>query len=258
MATRPSVEGSCVEPRIRQRREEVGNRRRRRWSRLVVSVTALFVLLVGAAVALHSPLLSARHIVVKGAVHTSPAEIETAAVTGHPPLLDISVSAVATRVEALPWVDRAYVTRDWPDTLTIRVTERTPVAVVAEAGRWALVDGSGRVLATEPSAPPGLVELTSPAVAGGPGATLDDSASPGLEVAASLPPVLSARVRAVTVDQRGSVTLELGAGVTAVLGPATDLSAKFESLASVLAGAPPSGPSVIDVTVPEEPEVGPA
>ena len=49
--------------------------------------------------------------------------------------------------------------------------------------------------------------------------------------------------------------MDLGGGITAVLGSTTDLQAKLIALASVLAGAHVSAPAVIDVTVPDEPTV---
>ena len=58
-----------------------------------------------------------------------------------------------------------------------------------------------------------------------------------------------------TVAGNGDVTLGFPGDVTAAFGPADELAAKFEALASVLSGAPPSGPEVIDVAVPDAPVV---
>ena len=55
-----------------------------------------------------------------------------------------------------------------------------------------------------------------------------------------------------------SVTLGLTGGVTCVIGTPSDLQAKYEALASVLAGAPVASGDVIDVSVPDEPTVGPS
>ena len=54
-----------------------------------------------------------------------------------------------------------------------------------------------------------------------------------------------------------AVTLGLTEGLTAVIGPPVDLEAKYEALASVLAGAPVPSGDVVDVSVPDEPTVGP-
>jgi len=248
-----------MEPRILERREEVRRRRRRVWWRGLWTLVVVSVLALAAVTLLHSSLFSARHIVVRGALHTTAAQLEFAAgVEHHPPLIDVSPGFASAMIERLPWVAQASVVRDWPDTLRITISERMPVAAVPGAGRTALVDASGRVLTWVAAAPSGIVVLESPASAKAPGSFLGPEATPGLRVVSNLPPVLQGRVKAVIVDPSGSVTLDLGNGVSALLGPPTGLTAKFESLASVLAGAPPSGPSVIDVTVPGEPQVGPA
>jgi cell division protein FtsQ len=248
-----------MDPRVQERRDEVDRIRRRRLLRAVATVVVVVVLGLGVLVALHSPVLAVRHVTIEGSVHTPRAELlDAAGLTQRPPMIDVSPGQIAQRLDALPWVGRAVVSRHWPDTVTFTITERVPVAaVVAGPGRWALVDRTGRVLATVATPPPAMVVLTSPAPVRPPGAVLATTADPGLDVAAQLPPVLVGRVHAVAVSATGAVTLDLGSGLSAVLGPDTDLAAKFEALASVLAAAPPRGTAQIDVTVPSAPAVGP-
>lgn len=50
------------------------------------------------------------------------------------------------RIEALPWVATAELTRIYPGQLDVRITERTPFAVWQRAADEVLVDRSGRVL----------------------------------------------------------------------------------------------------------------
>lgn len=65
-------------------------------------------------------------------------------------LLRYSSEAARQRVEALPWVWRATVTRVLPDTVEVRVTERTPIALWLRDESASLVDGEGRELARVP------------------------------------------------------------------------------------------------------------
>jgi len=65
-------------------------------------------------------------------------------------------------------------------------------------------------------------------------------------------------VRSVIGTSGGTVTLELTRNVQVKLGTTQLLAAKVAGLRSVLVGAPPPGPEVIDVTVPSEPTVAPA
>jgi cell division protein FtsQ len=229
--------------------------RRLRW---IVGGVAVLVALCVAVVVLHTPLLALRHATVNGARHTgNEAVLQAAGLSGHPPLIDVVPKSAATHVEGLPWVARAVVVRHWPDSVTITVTERVPLGAIARhGGGVALVDASGRVLAWEAAPPSGLV-LVAPVNPGRPGTVLAGAAHPALMVGSALPAAIADGVRQVIVDARGMVTLDLGGGVSAVLGRTDELTAKLSALASVLAGAHVVGPAVIDVTVPDEPTVGP-
>ena len=75
-------------------------------------------------------------------------------------LLLVDVDAVRHALEALPWIERAFVRRLWPDRLLLTVVEQQPVA------RWAdgrVVNASGALFAVaEGEAPEGLPELAGP------------------------------------------------------------------------------------------------
>lgn len=248
-----------VDPRIWRRRVEVARARGRKRLRVVVVLGVVAVVVVGGLVVLHSPLLSARHVRVIGASRTSRAAVLRASGLGaHPPLVDVSPGAAASAVEALPWVASATVTRQWPDSATVRLTERVPVAAVGRgASASALVDGTGRVLewSATPAAADGLAVLQLSVSVGRPGTTLPPAAAPGLAVATALAAAAVPGVQTVTVSGPGDVTVGLAHGVQVLFGRARNLSSEVGALASVLAGAPPAGPAVIDVRVPGEPTV---
>ncbi len=248
-----------IDPRIRLRRTAVARDQGRRRLRVIVALAAAMVLSIGTVGVMHSGLLSARHVTVHGAANTpAAAVVQAAGLASHPPLIDVNTLTAASAVQGLPWVDTATVIRHWPDSVTITITERTAAAVVGRSGGGvALVDDTGRILAWDPSEA-GLPLLSAPGRRpGAPGHHLTPVFRPGLEVLSALPAELRAQVTAVAVGRGGSVTLGLSHQVTAVLGSGHDLAAKFESLASLLVGAPPTGPEVIDLTVPEVPTVAP-
>jgi cell division protein FtsQ len=62
------------------------------------------------------------------------------------PLLTVDPEAARARIEALPWVKTAVVERHLPDTIFVRLTERTPVALWQKDGKLAAVDLDGRIL----------------------------------------------------------------------------------------------------------------
>jgi cell division septal protein FtsQ len=51
-------------------------------------------------------------------------------------IFDVEFSPIAERVEALPYVQKAQVTRVFPSTIVIAVKERKPLALVNHAGLW--------------------------------------------------------------------------------------------------------------------------
>jgi cell division protein FtsQ len=59
----------------------------------------------------------------------------------------LDTAAVKSRIERLPWVDTAELTRVYPGALEIRVTERKPYALWQRTDRHYLIDKTGRVLA---------------------------------------------------------------------------------------------------------------
>ena len=59
----------------------------------------------------------------------------------------LDTAAVKARIERLPWIDTAELTRVYPGRLDIRVTERKPYALWSRADRLYLIDRTGRVLA---------------------------------------------------------------------------------------------------------------
>ncbi len=249
-----------MHPRMGQRRAEVARARSRR--RLWVAGGALSLAAAGAGVLalLHSPLFSARQVTVRGARHTAVALVlRTAGLTGHPPLIDLSPEVVARRLRALPWVARADLVRHWPDSVTVEISERRPVAQAAtsKAGTWALVDDSGRVLQWQGQEAPALPVLVSTVRAGPAGSQLGRPAVPGLAVAQAARGSLGEPVLQVTVGAEGAVTLWLPGHVEAIVGNVDALGTKMAALRSVLVGVPPRGPEVIDVTVPGEPTIGP-
>jgi cell division septal protein FtsQ len=153
-------------------------------------------------------------------------------------------------------VRSATVQVSWPDGVRIAVTEETPRFVVgAPGGRWDSLSGDGRVLGQSTSRPPGLMLLTVPQTPGAPGTVLPSRDAAGLLVATTLPASFAAQVTAVTVEPAGWVQLAMTTPVVVDLGSTAQLSAKYEDVSSILAGATLHSGDVIDVSVPDAPTV---
>jgi len=132
--------------------------------------------------------LGVDEIHVTGYAYTEAREIFAALDLDKPTsLLRYNPEAARQRVEALPWIWRATVTRLLPDTVEVRVTERTPIALWLRDGSASLVDGEGRELARVP--PSTQEKLPRISGAGAP------EAAAKLFAALRQHPALAARVR---------------------------------------------------------------
>jgi len=122
-----------------------------RFVRLAGAALGAAALLVGADRALHvattSPAFAVRAVQVEGAVHEDPEQLAAATGARGANVFRLDLAAVRERLLARPWVADASVRRVVPDTLVVRVLERTPVARWQRAGGEALVDGAGVVVA---------------------------------------------------------------------------------------------------------------
>jgi cell division septal protein FtsQ len=250
-------ERTPIDPRISARRTEVTRQVVRRRVRLLGALLAAAVLAFGVWSLLHTSLFSASAVTVVGATHESKAQIEAAAgLTSHPPLLDVNAGAVEQRIDRLPWVRASLVTVHWPDGVRVVVSEQVAKLVMPVAGgRWAELDGQGRVLAVVAVRPAALVEVTGPRAPGDPGSTLAAPDRIGLDVAATLPVSFRAQVTAVNVEPQGWVQLTMTTPILVNIGDTSQLREKYEDVSTMLAHVALHDGDTIDVSVPGAPTV---
>jgi cell division protein FtsQ len=218
---------------------------------LVVALSAA-TLVAGGEWLIRQSYFRVHHVSVTGLTHESRAAVLAASgLSGRPPLIDVSAAQVSRRLARFPWIGSVALTKRWPDTVDLAVHERVAVAVAFDARhRLRYVDAGGHDLGPAPLTAnlPTLRYLrprgaTWPFRVAGRGAAL---------VAARLPRAFAAQVSVITVDRLGVVTLEMTTPVTFVLGPPTQLHAKFVAVASVIAHETLRAGDVVDVTVPTE------
>ncbi len=260
----PPPDDGGIDPRIRQRREQVERSRTQKRLRWLAVASAVAALVAVGVLLLHTPLFGAKVVTVTGAhPNTSTAAIEAAAgVLHHPPLISVDPGAAAARVGSLPFIASARVSRHWPDAVTIAVTERRPVTAMAgPVPAWSTLDANGRTLAVTPGRPvlPVLIvhSVKGPVPPAPIGGTVAPPAEPGLLVARTLPPAFAGQVVSITVAADRTVSLALGSGLVVLLGTVSNLTAKYEDVAAIIAHASLRGAHTIDVTVPQSPTVGP-
>ena len=244
-----------IDPRIRQRRIEVKRDQGRRRLRVVLAAVAVLCVAGCAIAATRSALLDVDHVRVSGAAHTATDDVMRAAgLQRHRFMINLNPAAIASRVEGLPWVRTATVTRQWPGTVAIHVTERVPMAEIANNDKgFSVIDVTGRVLQTAPAADPALLVISGGEVPPSPGAAVGPTTKAAVDVAAALPDRIRTRVTAVAVVGGGDVELHLKPAPLVRFGPADQIPEKIVALTTVIDKANLSGAAVIDVRVPAAP-----
>jgi cell division septal protein FtsQ len=280
-----------IDPRMRQRLIEVRRAEGRRRLRVVVALVAVLAV-VGAAVGtIYSPLLRVRHTRIFGERLVSTASILAASGLDHTQLMvDIAPSSIARRLEAIPRVLNAEVSRQWPGTVAIRITERRAVGLVPAGGGVLLVDASGRVLTGPQTAlAPGdsvlplligvlpLSQARIPVagswlpgtIGGSGGGSLPVAGAPQqpgaagraaaiLQLAASMPPVLARVIRSINWSSDGLTATAGNTRAAVVFGDVSQLAAKMAALQAVLTTVQLARVARIDLRVPDRPALTPA
>jgi cell division septal protein FtsQ len=228
------------------RTTETRRRPLRRWA--LVGIAAV-LMAASAVAATYTPLFAARHIQIRGFGDLTRAEVLSLARVHHRSnVFHLDTRAVQRRLEGDPRVLEAWVSTSLPDTVSIQIVSRTPVALLGAP--QVLVGADGVVIgpAEEGVDLPALM-----AASGGPvgtGALVTAAATAG-----ALGPTLRRVVEAVVVAPDGAVRLKLAAGFIASFGDASELEGKAASLAALLAWVEEKDVTVIsaDLTVPGSP-----
>jgi cell division protein FtsQ len=205
------------------------------------------VVLGVAIVLLWTPVVGVRSVSVTGTHRVGAGAVRRAANVqrGHH-MLTLPVEKIASRVSALPAVASAHVSRRWPSSVRIHVTERTPIAWRAESDGAHLFDRSGADFAVVPEPPHGLPRLAVPAKPANAA-----RAGAALHALDALPARLSKRVAAVTAESPVDVRFTLEKGKKIVWGAAQDAPHKAAVL-RVLMSRPGT---TYDVAAPDLPTV---
>lgn len=224
---------------------------RRQWARrwlawkYVVAAVLLVVLVGGGTYAVYfSDALAVDGVEVTGESTLTDDQVrEVARVPIGDPLARVDLEAVRRRVESLPVVLSAEVSRQWPHDVLIEVEERTAVAVVEIAGSLRGLDAEGIVFGTYREAPAGLPRVRTTATTSG------DALREAALVVAALPSELAARVDHVEVLTVDQIALELKDGRRVRWGSSAQSDEKAEVLEVLLL----QDAQLYDVSVPGSP-----
>lgn len=246
------VVASQVEPRIVDRRRTVQLVARRRRHRMQIALVAVVLLVVAAMGLVLSPVFAVQKITVTGQSRLD----ETALVSGSgvaigDHLIAVDLSAARSALMNMPWVASAHVERNWPHTLSFKITEQQPAAVVRAGQDLVLVSSTGRILQRQEKVGAGqlLLELDgSMQLAQGtqPGSTSSQSderligtsvsseVSQSIGVLEAMDESLRSEISSAQLSRVGALSLELTDGTEVLFGPPEDVAAKLLAVESVL------------------------
>lgn len=233
-------------------------RRLRRLTKWTLSLGLLVTALaLGAQWTLHQSFLRVQHVTFVGLRHeSSTAVLAASGLTSHPAMIDVNGATIEKNLSSFTWINSLTVTKHWPSTVVVTVRESVAVAVAFSATHaLEYVDRAGRELGPAPRTVnlPTLEYLhptstTWPFARAGRGAAY---------VASQLPRAFGFQVSVISENAQGVITLQMTTPVSFILGPATNLHAKFVAVASVIAHSTLAPGDVVDVTVPDELAVTP-
>ncbi|MGV9310912.1 cell division protein FtsQ/DivIB [Streptomyces sp. NPDC003691] len=183
-----------------------------------------------------------REVTASGTRVLTPQQVVDAAeVTMGEPLVSVGTGEVEERLrKALPRIGSVEVSRSWPGGITLEVTERRPVLVLEQGGRFTEVDEDGVRFATVDRAPGAVPRLRLETTVS-PGARrfgTDRLVTEAVRVRGELPRRAAADLRALVVRSYDDMTAELAGGRTVVWGSPEEGEQKARALSALMKAEP--------------------
>lgn len=243
MRSGSTVAGSFTAALRRRRRRE----RRIRLVAIGLAVGLLALALLAWALLVLAPWFRVGSIRVEGdrAVLDDGQVVAAAGVPTGGPLVQVDTDGAEERLAALPAVADVTVSRSFPDTVVIDVTERSAVYARDAGGSWGWVDADGVEFHTTTGNPP--ENLLTASVDGDSQRLRRDVAT----VVHWIPPDVATQVEKVEADAVDHITLRVEGGREVLWGSADDSELKSEVIGLLMQNKPDA--KVYDVSAPTHP-----
>ncbi len=201
--------------------------RRLRWKRVGWALV-LMAAIAGVVLLYRSPLLRVQDVQVTGTVNMDAAAVAGLAGLEGQSLLRVDLDKAQSRIQSQPLVKSVTVTKHWPQTVRIEVTERTPWGFWRTGDKDYPVDMDGYVLPDVPMPEGSPVILAQTSQPLQPGDRVDPAA---LALAQSMmgrvPEALGLQVRSVESTAEKGLALVTDAGYRVVLGDGQNIDYKL-------------------------------
>ena len=227
--------------------------------KLAAVVATVLVVVFGSIFIYRSNLLAITSVTVSGSEHLTDQEVtQLAAVPDDSTLLRLDTAGICERLQEHPWVQSATVVRQFPNSIKIQITERTPSAGVkiSKKSIWVIsMDGAWLSAATKDdwksyrrivdadasmSAPVAGSECTNEGVLN------------ALKIYDGVSSKLAEQIESISAESAVKTSLTLKDGITVAFGEAEDLELKEADIWTLLEKYDGTI-SYINVRVPDRP-----
>lgn len=227
--------------------------------KLAAVIATVLVVVFGSIFIYRSNLLAINTVTVSGAEHLTDQEVtQLAAVPDDSTLLRLDTAGICERLQEHPWVQSATVVRQFPNSIKIQITERTPSAVVKISSKsiWVIsTDGAWLSSATKEDwksyrrIVDADASISAP-VAGG--ECTNEGVLNALKIYDGVSSKLAEQIKSISAESAVKTSLTLKGGVTVAFGEATDLELKEADIWKLLEEHEGTI-SYINVRVPDRP-----
>jgi cell division protein FtsQ len=224
--------------------------------RAIAAALVLLVLYGGYLLWFRNVSLFAIHDVTIEGATTNERQIKSAVeqVAGDMTTLHIKDDELRDAVARFPTVASVGASTSFPHGLTVKITERLPVAFVRVHGQETAVSADGYLLAGADFDAKALPRIEGAAAHG---ARLDDDAAAQAAILGATPAPLRNHITSSTWDDdSGGVVVDLNNGPEVRFGDGSRAADKWEAAVAVLSGEERGSPSYLDVSVPDRPVSG--
>lgn len=246
-----------VDPRFVERRRDVVRSQRQRRLRQLAFVAAAPVLGAAAVLGVYSPLLDIDRIDIIGSDTLNVEELaRVGGIEPGDPMLMTSLGEVEDRLGSDPRFERVTVERKWPNTVSIRVSDRRVLAALDGPNR-SVVIGEGGIVMRETGDDEflGRIQIATD-IDTEVGERLPDALAAAVEVVTRLPFEVGWNVAQTVINDEGEIVFTMTDDTVAVFGTVENADAKVQSLVTMLtSNVDRHGVCRIDVRVPSAPTV---
>ncbi|MGA1324082.1 MAG: cell division protein FtsQ/DivIB [Candidatus Nanopelagicales bacterium] len=206
---------------------EIRALKRRKWAIRLLTLLPVLLISSGAFYLVYfSDIFAVKTISVQGSkIVPEHSIIDAAMIPLGTPLAKIDSETIQKNLSKFPSVGSVEIRRVWPSEIVLAISERMPVATMAEGGTWRFVDEFGVMYGESSKVPDGLIPITA-------NSTAARAAIAG--VIQAIPDSIKRQVLTISAETKDSVELRLTSNRTVFWGSSTQTVRKIKVLEVLL------------------------